>query len=94
MNEALGSQQNSLLNYGSEFKPVELLNLIFSNHPLWSRLESHPTSGCNYPLNDLTKEKEKQDLLEALEFRNHKGVKENPDLFKKKMDEEKKNKNK
>ena len=79
--KALNSQQDSQLKFGSEFKDPNILELIFINHPLWSRLKRHLTFGCNYPRTELDEKESIQDLKEGLEFGNHKGVANNHDLF-------------
>ena len=82
---ALLSQQNTQLGYGSEFRDPDILELIFTHHPLWKRLKSQLKSGSHFPLQELSTDERKLDLMEALEFGNHKGVSENPDLFEKMM---------
>ena len=51
-------------------------------------MRSHLSAGCSYPLNPIDKEHEIQDLKDAFDFGNHKGVSENMDLFKSIIDEE------
>ena len=82
---ALEAEQKSQLKYGSEFRSSDTLSQIFRNHPLWPRLSSQLDKGANSPLEDLDFESRQQDLQEALEFGNHKGADENPDLFEKMM---------
>ena len=82
---ALSNQQNSQLGYGSEFRDPTLLNLIFKKHPLWPRLKSQLENGAHFPLKPLSLDDRKLDLMEALDFGNHKGVSENPELFEKMM---------
>lgn len=82
---ALEAEQKSQLKYGSEFRSSDTLSQIFKNHPLWPRLSSQLDKGANSPLEDLDFESRQQDLQEALEFGNHKGADENPDLFEKMM---------
>ena len=81
LNEALSHQQSSQLGYGSEFRQTNLLNLILQHHPLWDRLKSQFTEGAYFPLEPLSLKDKELDLLEALDFGNHKGVSENPELF-------------
>ncbi len=38
LHEALRAQQGSPLQYGSKFKPVSILALIFENHPTWNKM--------------------------------------------------------
>ena len=81
LEKALLANGPNQLHYGSEFKNVDLLELIFSSHPLWSRMKSHLSKGCSYPLEPLAEDLQAKDLQEAYEFGNHKGVTENKDLF-------------
>ena len=39
LSKALLAQSNSPLGYGSEFKPIETLELIFKNHLTWNRMK-------------------------------------------------------
>ena len=85
---ALSHNSPNQLSVGSEFKDVELLQLIFKNHPLWNKLKSHLSSGCNYPVSPIEDDKLMIDLDDALAFGNHKGAVNNPDLFQSMMDKE------
>ena len=85
---ALSQNSNTQLRYGSEFKSTELLELIFKKHPLWNKMKNQLTTGCSYPMTEISKEAERQDLVEAIEFGNHKGVEENQELFETIMNEE------
>ena len=58
---------------------------IFANHPLWDRLEAQLSNGSSFPLEKLGFDKRRQDVVEALEYGNHKGVSNDIDLFKKMM---------
>jgi hypothetical protein len=40
LHKALHTQQDSPLNYGSEFKPVSTPELIFKNHPSWPKTKT------------------------------------------------------
>ena len=85
LGEALESQTDSQLSYGSEFRKPILLQHIFKHHPLWPRLKDQLENGVQFPLEDLTTEERKKDLLEGLTFGNHKGVSSDSDLFKEMM---------
>ena len=85
---ALESQHKTQLSYGSEFRPTNLLRLIFGRHPLWSNLKEQLENGINYPIDELDFESRKKDLIEGLERGNHKGVVNNNDLFNEIMQEE------
>jgi hypothetical protein len=85
LDKALQHQNKSQLGYGSEFRSTDLLDLLLQRHPLWNRLKSQFEEGANFPLTPLSLKERKHDLLEALEFGNHKGVSEHPELFEKMM---------
>ena len=86
LHKALETNKHSQLGPGSEFRPTSTLNHIFKNHPLWKRLSTQLNHGADSPLEDLDQESKIQDLNDALEFGNHKGIDDNPDLFKSMMD--------
>ena len=86
--KALDCEMDTQLAYGSEFKDVKLLEMIFKNHPLWPKMKIHLSSGSSYPLTNLDPEKQKEDLIEALDFGNHKGVDKHDELFNEIMEEE------
>ena len=88
LEDALRENKNSQLGPGSEFRSVSTLDLIFSNHPLWPRLSSQLKHGADFPLDELDLETRKRDLQEALDFGNHKGADNNPELFEKMMNED------
>jgi len=71
--KALLAQSNSPLGYGSEFKPTKTLELIFKNHPSWSRMKRILTHGSKWPLQPLDEEDRIKVVAEALNFGNHKG---------------------
>jgi hypothetical protein len=56
LSKALLAQSNSPLGYGSEFKPIETLELIFKNHPTWSRMKRVLKQGSKWPLQPLDEE--------------------------------------
>ena len=82
---ALNAQKHTQLYYGSEFRPPEILEPLLKHHPLWPRLSDQLNNGAFFPLNELSEEERIQDLNEALEFGNHKGADDNPELFEKMM---------
>ena len=58
------------------------------NHPNWKRLRSHLKYGVEFPLSKTTREEKKNDILEGLQFGNHKGVKKFKEIFEKTFDNE------
>jgi hypothetical protein len=84
LSEALLAQSDSPLGYGSEFKPIEMLELIFENHPSWSRMKRILTHGLSkWPLQPLDKENRIKDVEDALNFGNHKGANKQQELLEK-----------
>jgi hypothetical protein len=84
LSKALLAQSDSPLGYGSEFKPIETLKLIFKNHSTWNRMKQILENGSKWPLQPLNEEDRVKDLEEALVFGNHKkGVTQQQDLLKK-----------
>lgn len=67
--------------YGSEFRKPDVLRPLLSMHPLWPKLEDILTNGAQYPLEPLEEELRVKDLKLALEFGNHKGASNKPDLL-------------
>ena len=81
LSKALLAQSDSPLGYGSEFKPIEMIELIFRNHPSWSQMKQVLTHGSKWPLQPLDKVDRIKDVEEALIFGNHKGTVKQQDLL-------------
>ncbi len=81
LSKALLAQSDSPLGYGSEFKPIETLELIFRNHPSWSRMKQVLTHGSKWPLQPLDEDDRIKDVEKALVFGNHKGAVKQQDLL-------------
>ena len=64
---------------GSEFRQTSVLEPLLVLHPNWTHLKSILENGSDWHLEELEEEKRMSDLLEALEFRNHKGASEQPE---------------
>ncbi len=80
---AIEAQKSSPLGYGSEFLPPKTLQKIFASHPLWKRMEFLLTKGSKWPLTELSERDRIEDLNKALQFGNHKGALQKPELLKK-----------
>ena len=78
---ALEGQQESPLGMGSEFRPLEVLETIYGNHPIWNRMVPILRQGSTWPLEDLSEEQRLSDVLEAIKFGNHKGAESNPEAI-------------
>ena len=83
LEDAIQAQHSSPMSYGSEFRPPETLELVFGNHPNWERLRCILSNGSKFPLSELDFQSRASDLEEALEFGNHKGAEQQPDLLEK-----------
>ena len=69
------------MGYGSEFRPVDILEPLLRLHPYWPKVKSLLTQGSIWPLHDISEEGRKQDVEEALEFGNHKQAQLHPELL-------------
>ena len=78
---ALQAQGDSPLSMGSEFRPLDVLQTIYGRHPIWERMVSLLKNGSTWPLDPIDEGLRQSDLQEALEFGNHKGAKQNPELL-------------
>ena len=82
LSKALLVQSHSPLGYGSEFKLTKTLELIFKNHPTWTRMKRVLEQGSKWPLQHLDEEDRVKDIEEALGFGNHKGAIQRQNLLK------------
>ena len=78
---AINAQDERLMKLGSEFRPIHILENVFSHHPLWKDLSSGIKSGFNYPLTPFSNTDQKLDFQETLIFSNHKGVDKHRDFY-------------
>ena len=78
---ALESDKDSFTSPGSKFRPVPILEPLLKHHPLWHRLKRHLLHGIDFPLHPLSTQSRKRDLLDALQFGNHKGVAKFPTFY-------------
>ena len=81
--KAIEAQQSSPIGYGSEFRPPNILKLVFGKHPNWNRVSSILENGSDWPLEALNSQERASDLQDALEFGNHKGATGKPELLEK-----------
>jgi hypothetical protein len=59
---------------GSEFRPIPLLEPIFTGHPLWTRIRRSILHGADFPLRPISEDARLIDLDDALEYGNHKSA--------------------
>ena len=74
LERAIENNGNSPLQAGSEFRPVNIIEPIFSRHPLWIWLQRLLKFGSDWKLDMFDHDQRRQDLTEALTFGNHKGA--------------------
>ena len=78
-------QSDSIVAYGSEFKPVHVLEPLLGRHPLWSAFRSILEHGAAYPLRDISNASRSQDIQDAITRGNHKSAIVNFNLLKSMM---------
>jgi hypothetical protein len=81
LHRALHTQNKLPLSYGSEFKPVLILEPIFLHHPSWPRMKSILLEGSTWPLSSLDESDWLLDINNALNFGNHKGAEGQQELL-------------
>ena len=59
---------------GSEFQSKETLHPLFCHHEYWERTSTLISKGVLYPLEDISTEAQKEDLLTRIERGNHKSA--------------------
>jgi hypothetical protein len=74
LNSALHAQKNSQVFYGTKFRPVQDLAMIFNSHPLWKHTSSILSSGATYPLHHIPTEIRNDDIAYHKERGNHKSA--------------------
>ena len=74
LSDAIDANSRSILGYGSEFRPTEVIAEIYKNHPCWDRMRNILLHGSDWPLEPITEEQRAADVDEALSFGNHKGA--------------------
>jgi hypothetical protein len=79
---------NTPLRPGSEFRPLDLLDPICENHPLWPRIRRTLAQGFTMPLKELPDAHRRIDVLEALKYGNHKSTQKNPAMVLEMLKEE------
>jgi hypothetical protein len=79
---------NTPLRPGSEFRPIDLLNKILGNHPLWPRARRTMRFGFSMPLDPLQEVERATDVFDALGYGNHKSTQSNPTVVREMLDDE------
>jgi hypothetical protein len=81
LGKAIQHQHTSPVGYGSEFRPVKILEPLLRLHPYWPKVKSLLTQGSIWPLHEISEEGWQEDVREALEFGNHKQAQLYPELL-------------
>jgi hypothetical protein len=74
LGKAIKAQRDSPLGNGKKFKPPSVLQQVFGLHRLWNRMEAFLLERSKWPLAEISKNEQQQDLVNAVTFGNHKGA--------------------
>ena len=74
LGDTINNQAGTALTLGSEFKPVNLLQQVFVQHPLWPCMSAALSVGVQFPLDDLSSHLQQRGVEEGLAFGNHRGT--------------------
>ena len=88
LRQAILSDGNSPLRYGSEFRPLEILEPLLKVHPLWPRIESLIRHGSHFSATPFPTDKCLEQVNAALAYGNHKGALKHPDKLFDLLDED------
>ena len=62
LRKSRAAQFNSPLGYGSDFRPTDTLEVLFSRHPNWTRMKNSSENGAAWPLEELEEIKRATDI--------------------------------
>jgi len=68
------NQHPSQVSYGSEFRPIEAVESIQADHPLWHHLKEIISRGAHFPLADICDTDRLKDLSFHQDRGNHKSL--------------------
>jgi hypothetical protein len=74
ISKLLDDHQSSILKYGSEFRPIDVLEPLLLHHYRWPKLRCLLSEGSNWSLHDLDDKLRKQKKLEFIARGNHKSA--------------------
>lgn len=74
LERALRSQPFSSLTFGSEFRPVPVLEPLFGRHPLWPRVRTYLLQGVQHPVSPIAEVDRLHDLGQMVQYGNHKSA--------------------
>ena len=73
LGEVIRANKDTIVQYGSEFRPVNELTMLFKNHPLWPWMRQALEDGSSFPLKKNVSRLKYLDAAEGLCFGNRKG---------------------
>ncbi|MGH7954468.1 MAG: hypothetical protein ACREOZ_00755, partial [Gloeomargaritales cyanobacterium] len=88
VHQAIMSQPNSPVTYGSEFRPWYILQPLLSNYPLWHRVKDILQKGITMPLKQLTESERKMDIEYMKSRGNHKSTLRNMQIMRKLIEDD------
>ncbi len=88
LGRAIRSDGNSPLRFGSEFRPVSVLEPLLGIHPLWPRIRALLLEGSHFCADPLPREECSQQVESCLSHGNHKGAIKDPDKLFDLLDED------
>jgi hypothetical protein len=83
LGKALKAQQDSPLGNRKEFNAPWVLQQVFGLHPQWNQMEAFLLERSKWPLTEISKNEQQQDLVDTLTFGNHKGALQKSVILKK-----------
>ena len=72
LNTLLNPPNKIITNYGSKFKALGDLENLLKYHPRWKDLAERLSSGCKYPMSDISEEDRRRDVEGNMERGSHK----------------------
>jgi hypothetical protein len=67
--------RNTILSYGSEFRPTNIIKPLLQYHPQWTEVELIINNGANYPLRPITEQDRLDDIQYMINRGNHQSTK-------------------
>ena len=71
INQLIASHPGSDLDYGSEFRPVCILEPLLKHHPTWDRLSTYLSSGFDAKFKPISEKDRLNDITSAIDMGNH-----------------------
>ena len=71
---ALGKENGTMLEPGSEFRTVKQIGSLFQKHKLWPKMQAIVDKGITYQLNSITEKERRADLKHMIARGNHKSA--------------------